>query len=1171
MLLDRINDAGSSEELFRALTSHTPVGVFVSNAFGACVYVNDRWCELAGLEHDEALGDGWQRALHPDDTERVLGEWADAGEEERDSVVEYRFLRPDGQIALIRGFASALRNDEGGIIGWTGTCLDLTASVRREEQQEAVAEFGLRTLNRTDPESLLQDAVETVAAGLGIEYSNLLEVQPDGETMLVRAGHGWNFLVTDIVARLVGDSPAAQALRASGPVLIDHDPEIVPDRRGALLKAHDVASSAAMVIYGQSRPWGVLAVHSRRRNAFTENDLFFLRAVANVFAAALDRQRSEQSARQLAGIVESTLDAIFSRTNDGIVTSWNAAAVRMYGYTADEMIGRSINVLVPSERQGEPVRINERLRRGETVEQFETVRVRKDGTHLDVAVTVAPVRNADGEIVGISAISRDIGERKRMEAALRRSEARARAVLESALDAVVTIDHEGAIIEFNSAAEKIFGHRRDDVLGSTMSDLLVPPAFREQHRQGFARFLASGEARILGKRLEIVALRADGSEFPVELTVNAVNLDGPPVFTAFLRDISDRRQAEQEQRELAAIVNASDAAIIGTTLEGVVTSWNAGAERIYGYAADEVLGREGFFMVPPERAHESVDAAERMIRGETVRHFETVRLRKGGTPFDVSLTVSPITDDEGRTTGFLATAQDITERKQAEAQLRQSEARYRDLFENATDLIATVDLEARFTDVNAAFAQALGYTRGELLGRPLADVVPPEALKDLQQARLGKLEGEVEATIYEHDLIGKKGDRIEVEVSSRVITQDGEPVGIEAICRDVSERKRLEAQLRQAQKMEAVGNLAGGIAHDFNNLLTVINGNVDRALGLDDIGAVRASLGSVLKAGQSAAALTRQLLAFSRQQVLQPRVLDLADVLANVEQLLDRLLGENVCLEHTINPGLGNVRVDPSQIEQVLLNLGVNARDAMPDGGSIKISAENVDVDAAYAATRDELEPGNYVELTFSDTGTGMDEETRGHIFEPFFTTKDEGTGLGLATVYGIVKQSGGNISVYSELGSGTTFRILLPRVDTPSEQHDPPQIISGKLAGTETILVIEDNELVRELTAEILDGLGYRVHTAGTADEVLALASSLTEPLHLIVSDVMVPGQPGPELVAIIQRTRPETKCLFTSGYAPSLAGLRGGFESDQPFLAKPFTTIELASLVRQVLDDKN
>jgi two-component system cell cycle sensor histidine kinase/response regulator CckA len=1058
MLLNRANGAraddgpfgigafGSTEEIFRALTSHTSMGVFVSDAEGACVYVNDRWCELAGITGEEALGEGWARALHPDDADRVRFEWAEAARGGSDAIIDYRFRRPDGRVSSVRGFATAVRDGHGGIVGWTGTCVDLTATSKRARQQQAVAEFGLRTLSERSGEALLQDAVETVATALEVEYASFLELQADGETMLLRSSFGWDLGDAEVVAALGGSGPATQALHTREPLVVDHRLEGTPELHEDFLKAHDVASSAAIVVRGNELPFGVLATHSTQRHAFGENDVFFLHSIANMLAAALAHTRTVESARQLAVIVESSNDAILSRTLSGTVTSWNAASERLFGYSADEVIGGSITILAPPAQEGELEAVNLLLQRGETIEQLEMTCLRKDGTTIQVASTVSPITDAAGRLLGASAISRDVSEERRAEAALSGSEARSRAMLESSLDGVITLDQEGAIVEFSPAAEVIFGHRREDVLGRRMSEILIPPALRERHEQGFARLLATGTAAILGKRVELSALRADGTEFPIELTVNAVQVEGPPLFTSFVRDISERRRQE--------------------------------------------------------------------------------------------------------------------------AQLRRSEARYRDLFENATDLIATVDLESRFTDVNTAFAETLGYTREELIGRPLADVVPVESQEPLQNARRGKIEKEVEGTVYEHELIAKDGRRIEVEVASRLIVEDGEPVGTEAICRDVSERKQLEARLRQAQKMEAIGELAGGIAHDFNNLLTVINGNADRALALDDIKEIKNSLGAVLKAGSSAGALTRQLLAFSRRQVLRPRVVALAEVISTSHEVLDRLLGDHVVLETNVDSAVGNIRIDPNQVEQVLFNLAVNARDAMPGGGLLTIAAADTVVDETYAAARIDLEPGNYVALTFTDDGLGMDEETQNRIFDPFFTTKDDGNGLGLATVYGIVKQSGGNISVHSEPGIGTTFKLLFPRVDEPAETREPPATPSGALTGCETILVVEDNELVLKLTAEILESLGYTVITAGCPDDALELASTLTEPLDLILSDVMLPGRSGPELVALLQRTRPTTKSLLTSGYAPGLTSEPGQSGSNQPFLAKPFTTAELAEHVRQVLD---
>jgi PAS domain S-box-containing protein len=503
-----------------------------------------------------------------------------------------------------------------------------------------------------------------------------------------------------------------------------------------------------------------------------------------------------------------------------------------------------------------------------------------------------------------------------------------------------------------------------------------------------------------------------------------------------------------------------------------------------------------------------------------------------------------------------------------ERELAEREAFLSTMFDTAPQCVKVVTGECEVVEMNSSgLAMVEVESAEEVIGKSLLPLIKEEYRE--QFAELHRRAAAGDGGTLTFDMRGLRGGERTLRTHAVPLRRGDKPYVL-GITEDITDQRGLEEQLRQAQKMEAVGRLAGGIAHDFNNLLTVINGNADRALGLEDLVAVRGSLGAVLKAGTSAAALTRQLLAFSRMQVLRPRVLDLADVLVNVEEMLDRLLGENVHLERTIDPGLGNVRVDPNQIEQVLLNLAVNARDAMPDGGSIRIDAGNVDVDDAYAETRDELEPGRYVELTVSDTGAGMDAETQGHIFEPFFTTKDDGTGLGLATVYGIVRQSGGHISVYSEPANGTIFRVLLPRVDSPLEVPAGPQGASGKLAGTETILIIEDNELVRVLTAEILTSLGYTVHQAGNAEEVAAIASGLREHLHLVVSDVMLPDRPGPELVAMLQQSHPETKCLFTSGYAPSLAAVPGGFGSDQPFLAKPFRTIELATLVREVLDSR-
>src|SRR3989441_649940 len=385
-----------------------------------------------------------------------------------------------------------------------------------------------------------------------------------------------------------------------------------------------------------------------------------------------------------------------------------------------------------------------------------------------------------------------------------------------------------------------------------------------------------------------------------------------------------------------------------------------------------------------------------------------------------------------------------------------------------------------------------------------------------------------------------------------------------------AQRKQLEDQLRQSQKMEAIAQLTGGIAHDFNNMLTVILGYSELMLKrLPPDAPLRDDVEQVKEAGERASLLTKQLLAFSRKQVLQPKVLDLNTVLTNMDRMLQRLIGEDIALVAVPAPGLWHVYADPSQIEQVMMNLAVNARDAMPNGGKLTIETANVQLDDAYAHQHGPVQPGSYVMLAVSDTGCGMDRETQARIFEPFFTTKEpgKGTGLGLSTVYGIVKQSGGYVWVYSESGRGTTFKVYLPRVDAPAQPHAPPRE-AATLTGTETILLAEDDEILRPLTKGLLAKLGYAVLDAESADQALAVAGARQGPIHLLVADVVMPGASGRELARRLAQSRPETRVLYVSGYTDDAIVHHGMLEPGLNFLQKPFTPAGLARKVREVLD---
>jgi two-component system, cell cycle sensor histidine kinase and response regulator CckA len=510
-----------------------------------------------------------------------------------------------------------------------------------------------------------------------------------------------------------------------------------------------------------------------------------------------------------------------------------------------------------------------------------------------------------------------------------------------------------------------------------------------------------------------------------------------------------------------------------------------------------------------------------------------------------------------------------TERKAAVEALTESEAHYRVLFERHPNPLWVYDLgTTAFLAVNEAAVQHYGYSGAEFLGMTLEAIRPPEDVERLRTHR-SKLEaGLVEVGEWRHRT--KDGTIIDVDIARHTLTFAGRPAALE-IARDITQRKSLEAQLLQAQKMEAVGQLAGGVAHDFNNLLTVILGSAELLLAsLGRNHPDREEAEEIRKAALRAADLTRQLLAFSRQQVLAPQVLDLNEAVANMDQILRRVIGEDIDLLTAPSRDLRAVRADPSQLEQVVMNLAVNARDAMPNGGKLTIETANVELDDAYAREHGAVKPGYYVMLAVSDTGVGMDAETRARIFEPFFTTKPKGkgTGLGLATVYGIVKQSGGFIWVYSELGRGTTFKIYLPRVEGAAVPARPTPPSTPSRRGSETILLVEDQEEVRRLARRVLETLGYTVLVAASGAEALQLAGAHAGPIHLLVTDVIMPGMSGREVGLLLAPARPETKVLYVSGYANESIVHHGVLEPGIAFLQKPFTVEALGRKVREVLD---
>ncbi len=739
----------------------------------------------------------------------------------------------------------------------------------------------------------------------------------------------------------------------------------------------------------------------------------------------LDRER-----QKFAAVVNQTDTFVFV-TDEERVIRWNNRAMAVLLPFEDQnpsWIGTPCGAVcarLGKETPGEcdcPIR--RALEKNEVTHQ--EWRLLLHGTPGVLYLTALPIKGLDGkpreamvqvqDLTGLEALRQsDVGE----------VQARHGAMLEAALDAIITMDHAGRILEFNPAAERIFGHRRVEVLGRDMAGLIIPERLQGMHRKGMERILATGEAKLLGKRLETFAVRADGTEIPVELTIARISSQGPPVFTGFIRD--------------------------------------------------------------------------------------------------------------------------LTERKSAEAALRDAETRMRTVVAESPLVVFAVDKNGIYTLSSGKGLTALGRKEGEAVGQSIYEMYQdyPEVLANIDRCLAGE---EFSASID----VGKVAFEAHY---SPVRDSLGEVIGLFGVATDVTDRRELESQLRHAQKMEAVGRLAGGVAHDFNNLLTVIKGHSEILLAKMAPGdSLRPSVEEVQKAGARGVLLTRQLLAFSRKDVASLEVLDVGEVVRDMEGMLHRLIGADVRLVVRLGQWPLHARADRGQLEQVLANLAVNARDAMPSGGELAVEVSALDLTRAGS----ELKPGPYVALTVTDEGHGMDAEVRSHLFEPFFTTKEQGkgTGLGLSVVYGIVRQSGGEIQVESAPDRGTTFRILLPRVSEPVTNPPPPP--GGEAAviprGEGAVLLVEDESAVRAVARDFLHLFGYDVVEAASGEEALEMFQTHRAKLRAVVTDIVMPGMSGMDLARRLSALQLGIPILLVSGYAHDSFESADLAREGYAFLQKPY-----------------
>ncbi|MFI5278985.1 MAG: PAS domain S-box protein [Gemmatimonadales bacterium] len=914
-------------------------------------------------------------------------------------------------------------------------------------------------------------------------------------------------------------------------------------------------------------------------------------------------------------LVEHSTEAIALLDAEGRIRSAGHGIANLFGLTEAEMTGRLCFELVHPDDVAKARELFGAIRARPGVPVTGAVRcAHKDGSWRSIEA-VAVNRLDDPSIGAIVANYRDVTDHRRVEEALRASEAMYRVVTESASDGIVTIDSASRIRFANPAAERLFGWSVAELMGKPLT-MLMPERLASSHEMSLDRYLTSGKRHVPWSGVSLKGLHRDGTEIALEVSLSEYVAGGERLFTGIVRDVTARRRAEHVQNALYHISEAASQApglpqllaaihrIVGELMPArnfYISLHDAAAGTIsFPYFADErdtaptrrtpgrglteyVLRTGQPLLAPPESFADLQRRGEVDLIGAPSTCWLGVPLVAGGRTIGV---LAVQTYAEGENYGepelnilrFVSTQIAMTiERKRADEARRKADAELAFLgaaMRQVAEIALITDRQGTIEYVNPTFERVTGFTREEAIGQTTellrSGVQDADVHDKLRQTLLA-------GDVYTGVLVNakKSGEYFTAEVVITPLRDEGGAIThFVELQRDVTKERELQEQLRQAQKMEEVGRLAGGIAHDFNNLLTAILSYVDFVLfALSADHPAREDAEQVRGAALKAAGLTRQLLAFSRRQVLQPRLLDLNSVVAEMERLLRRLIGEHIVLKTRLAPGLGAVRADPSQVEQVIVNLAVNARDAMPQGGVLSIETAIVDEKEVRGHGKVTVAPGPYVVMRIADTGTGMDAETRRRLFEPFFTTKErgQGTGLGLATIYGIIKQSGGYIWVESEPGAGTTFTVHLPQVEaTAAVPGGAAGLLKESLRGNETVLLVEDDRAVRDLGRRALVDQGYHVLEAANGAEAVKLASGYAGPIHLLLTDVVMPEMGGRALAEALLAARPAMALLFVSGYNEDAVIQHGVQEAGLPFLQKPFTPSALLGMVRQVLDER-
>jgi PAS domain S-box-containing protein len=1019
----------------------------------------------------------------------------------------------------------------------------------------AIADLGRKAVTGGAISELFDEACELAGRALAIEYVALVEDL--GDELHLRSYWGWP-------AEIMVNSPFPRSARTqtthtldTGEVVFLADP--ANETRfdvSQQIREFGIASGISVPIRGRERPFGVLAAHTRTPRDFSEDEAVFLRLLANVLAAAVESARAADAARMrehlLSTLVEHAPDIVTRFDRDLRHLYVSPAVERATGQRPEWFIGKTNEELgiAPELRDVWEREMRLVFETGEE-RRFEFEFAGPLGNRWFEAHAVAEP-SAGGIVDSIVMFTRD-----RTEA--RDADIRYRELFELATDMIFIVGPDGRYVDVNPAVGRALGYARDELVGRRFEDLVVPA---DQHEAAAGRLhrklqgveqTSFYESTLLTKTREAVA---------VDISSRSIIREGKPAgVLAIARDITAQKAAAAALAESERLFRgAFDDATVGmllTTPAGAIVRVNAAFARMLGYEPYELAGKTIDETTHPDDIESTSEFIQLLVSGEADTHRGQKRYRtRDGQTVWCQVGISAVRAADGTVPYLVAQVEDVTELRRVQAELQESQTLHRVVVESSRDLLMVHDLDGTMRLISRSAEDILGYRRDELMGTALGRIIHPD---DLQAARAAFDQALTDDSVMTQARVLRKDGSwrlLEGKISAG-LDADGEPAFFVTNSRDVTDRMWLEEQLRQSQKMEAIGKLAGGVAHDFNNLLTVINGYSDVALASlgPEQAESRHSIQEIRRAGERAAELTQQLLAFSRRQMLRPEPVDLNDVVQGYLAMLDRIVGEDVTVVIDLDPALGHVHADPGQLGQVLLNLVVNARDAMPNGGELRI-----------ATTPDE----SGATLTVSDTGHGMDAGVQQRIFEPFFTTKEpgKGTGMGLSTVHGIVEQSGGSIAVDSAQGQGATFRIHLEAAvgSAPRPEPEPEPEPVTEAAQPAAILLVEDEPLVRGIVEEMLVTLGHRVIATAGPSAALDVASS-HEHFDLIVTDVVMPEMNGHELASRVTELRPGVPVVYISGYTGDAVEARGVLDAEDWFLQKPFTVDALGAKVRNAL----